>query len=329
VARAFLAGFLTATAALATVTAAAQPNLAGPPPAPSLTGFSPVQGAQGTTVNITFNGNNFGAKGLGLQFSPATGITVQKLQAVSATQIAAQVQIGASAQLGPHAVILIVSDRSLQTPLSFTVTGAGCGLPGQPECPSHGPPPPALKGFSPLEATQGTRVTVVLTGSGFTSPAAVLFTPGVGISVQSTHVINANQVEAQLAIHESAPVGPRHVSLLTGKERLAARSTFTVAPIPMQILRVVPNEIPAGGENVELTLEGTSFVPGTMVSFTIGGDLPTDIFVVGAPRYVNNTEMHVIVNVLTTALPGGRDIHLQTPEQQDVMAKGILNVLAK
>src|SRR5262249_22114349 len=47
-----------------------------------------------------------------------------------------------------------------------------------------------------------------------------------------------------------------------------------------------------------------------------------------ASRYVNSTEMQVVVNVLPTALPGGRDIHLQTPNQQAVTGKGMLNVLA-
>src|SRR5215469_5081230 len=97
-------------AALAGAVAMAQPGFAGPPPS-SLTGFSPAQGAQGSAVTITFTGNNFGGKGLGLQFFPASGLTVQKLQAQSATQILAHVQIDASAPLGARQVMLTVSDR--------------------------------------------------------------------------------------------------------------------------------------------------------------------------------------------------------------------------
>jgi hypothetical protein len=306
--------------------AMAQPGKPGTPP-PSLTGFSPAQGAQGTAVTITFTGNGFVGKGLALQFFPA-GITVQKLQALSATQILAHVQIDASAQLGAHQVMLTVSDRRLPTQLPFTVTGSGCGLPGQPACPPQRQEGPALKGFSPLASRQGTSVTVVFTGSHFTSPTQVEFSPGAGITVQSASVINADKIEAQLVIDPNAALGARKVSLLVGKTHLAAEKTFTIAEsAAMEILRLVPNQIPAGSQNFDLTLEGKNFVPGTIVSFAVG-NTATDIFVVGAANYINSTEMHVTVNVLPTALPGGRDIHLESPNQRSVTGKGMLNVSA-
>jgi hypothetical protein len=319
---ALLAGALSMAGAVAM----AQPGFAGPPP-PSLTGFSPAQGAQGSVVTITFTGNNFGGKGLGLQFFPASGLTVQKLQALSSTQILAHVQIDASAQLGARQVLLTVSDRRLPTQMPFTVTGAAaCGLPGQPACSPQRQEGPSLKGFLPLASRQGTSVTVVFTGSRFASPAEVEFSPGAGITVQSTRVINADKIEAQLVIDPNAPLGTRKVSLRVGKTQLAADKTFTVAEeAAMEILRLVPNQIPAGSQNFDLTLEGKNFVPGTIVSFAVG-DTATDIFVVGAANYINSTEMHVTVNVLPNALPGGRDIRLESPNQRSVVGKGMLNV---
>src|SRR5262249_42694346 len=97
-------------------------------------------------------------------------------------------------------------------------------------------------------------------------------------------------------------------------------------PDPMQILRLVPNQLPAGSEGVEVTLEGKNFVPGTLVNFGgLAGGAP-DVLVVGVPRYVNSTEMRVTVNVLPLALPGGRDVQLRTPKTESVNGKGMLNV---
>ena len=85
--------------ALAGAEGAAQSTLAGPNPA--LRGFSPTQGMQGTTVNLTFAGTGFAGKSE-LQFAPATGLTVNDVHVVSATQVSAQVQIDAAAPLGPR-----------------------------------------------------------------------------------------------------------------------------------------------------------------------------------------------------------------------------------
>jgi hypothetical protein len=311
-------------------TAFAQGITAGPQ-GPSLGGFIPTQGAQGTTVNITFTGKGFANKGLSLRFSPAPGLNVQSLQAASATQISALVKIDAAAQLGAHAVLLTVGDRTLKAPTSFTVTGAPpCGVPGGLPCPASERRNPVLRDFSPRHGDQGSNVTVTFTGANFTAPANVHFKPGAGIVVQSATVINEKQIQAQLAIDADAPLGARAVSLQMGKTQLAAENKFLVVhgrePGPMQILRVTPNELAAGSEGVELILEGANFVSGTQVSFTRAG-LPTDVQVVGLPRYVDSTELHVIVNVLSTALPGGRDINLETPSHQTVTGKGMLNVL--
>jgi len=303
----------------------------GAAPGPSLTGFSPTQGAQGSIVNIAFTGKNFVSKGLSLQFTPALGLTVQNLQAVSVIQISAQVKIDSGAQPGAHTVLLTDAGRPLPSNMPFVVTGAPqCGIPGALPCPggAGGPKtaPPVLREFSPIQGAQGSEVTVTFIGANFLTPANAQLTPGLGITIQSTKVVNGNQIQAQLAIDASAPLGGRAVSLVVGKTRLEAQNRFTVVEGPMQILRVFPNEVPAGGENIELTLEGRNFAPATQVSFTRAG-LPTEIQVVGLPRYVDSTELHVTVNVLSTALPGGRDINLETPGHQTATAKGMLNVL--
>ena len=304
---------------------------------PSLISFSPTQAAAGSTVTINFSGSNFVARAMNLVFSPSQGITVSKLQALSPMLISAQVQIDPTAQPGSRQVILIDADHSLRSPTPFTITAAAQNCPPgmlAAGCGSTQPGVPALREFSPLQGTQGTTVAMTLTGVNFSAPASLQFMPNSGVTVQSTTVTNPNQIQAQITIAPNASLGARGVVLTVGgKTRLSASNTFTVVSgvsrgLPMQILRVVPNQIAAGSQNVDLTLQGVNFVPGTQVTFTVGAGVPAAVFANGPARYVNSTELHVSVNALSAALPGGRDISLQAPSQQSVVGKGMLNVLA-
>ena len=152
---------------------------------------------------------------------------------------------------------------------------------------------------------------LTFTGANFSAPASVQFMPSTGLTVQSTTVTNSNQIQAQISIAPNASLGARGVVIvLGGKTRLSASNTFTVVSgaslshaLPMTILRVVPNQIAAGSQNVDLTLQGTNFVPGTQVTFTVGAGVPAAVFANGPARYVNSTEIHVTVNALPSALP--------------------------
>ena len=307
---------------------------------PVLIGFSPTQAAAGSTVTINFSGSNFVARSMNLIFTPSQGITVSKLQVVSPMQMSAQVQIDPAAQPGSRQVLLIDGDHNLPTPQPFTITAATPSCPPGMLSPNGGcitQPSPAIREFSPLQGTQGKTVAITLTGVNFSAPVSLQFMPNSGITVQSTTLTNANQIQAQISIAPNASLGARGVVLTlgSGKTRVAASNTFTVVSgavlshaLPMQILRVVPNQIAAGSQNVDVTLQGTNFVPGTQVTFTVGAGVPAAVVANGAARYVNSTEMHVSVSALPAALPGGRDINLQGPGQQSVVGKGMLNVLA-
>src|SRR5262249_38432411 len=149
---------------------AAQATAAGPNPA--LRGFSPTQGMQGTTVNLTFAGTGFTGKS-DLQFAPGTGLTVNDVHVVSATQVSAQVQIDAAAPLGPRQVMLSVAGHHLSSNMPFTVIAGAppCGTPATPPCPAQ-EEPPVLGSFSPVQGAQGSSVTVTFIGARFVSPAA-------------------------------------------------------------------------------------------------------------------------------------------------------------
>ena len=278
---------------------------------PALTSFSPTQTAAGSTVTLTFTGTNFVARLPNVIFSPSQGITVSRVQVVSPTRITAQLQVDASAQAGARQVTLMDADHSLRAATAFTITAA---VTPAPNCPPGAaacggtpqPTPPALRGFAPVQGTQGSTVALTLTGINFSAPASLQFTPSSGITVLSTTVTNSNQIQAQVSITPTASLGARGVMLTVGgNTRLAATNTFTVVSgaiavraAPMQILRIVPNQIQAGSQNVNLTVEGTNFVPGTQVTFTVGAGIPAAVFANGPARYVNSTELQVSVSAL-------------------------------
>jgi hypothetical protein len=302
---------------------------------PLLSNFTPTQATAGSTITITFNGANFVPRSMNLFFNPSQGITVSNLKVLSPTQMSAQLQIDASAQPGNRQINLMDADHNLISPTPFVVMPAGQGCAASPNgaCQT---PMPVIREFTPLQGTQGTNVAMTITGANFSSPAQLQFTPNSGMTVQSTTVANANQIQAQISIAANASLGARGLVLTvgSGKTRVSASNTFTVVgnrvqTPPAQILRVIPNQIMAGSQNVDLTLQGTNFVPGTQVVFTVGAGVPANVFANGPARYVNSTEMHVSVNALGSALAGGRDINLQAPGQQNVVGKGMLNVLVQ
>ncbi len=289
---------------------------------PIANNFSPTQAATGSTVTITFNGANFVARALSLTFEPSEGISVSRLTVVSPLEITAQLNISPTAQTGERQVNLVDADRNLRIATAFTVTepksqptNCATGLTPAGNCGVI----PALRSFTPLQGTQGTSVLLTLNGANLAAPSTLQFPPSSGLTVTSTRVLSPTQIQAQVVIAPNASLGARSVSIITEKQtRLTASNTFTVvSPAvqtkPMQILQVVPNQITAGSDNVDLTLIGTNFVPGTQVVFTIGAGVPAAVFANGPARYVDSTEMHVSVNALSSALPGGRDITLQPP----------------
>src|ERR1035441_65136 len=117
----------------------------------------------------------------------------------------------------------------LRSPTPLTITEAPNFPPGMAATAACGSGPngptggPLLRAFSPLQGTQGTSVTLTFTGTSFSAPASVQFMPSNGLTVQSTTVTNSNEIQAQVSIAPSAPLGSRRVVLVVHeKTRLSA-----------------------------------------------------------------------------------------------------------
>ncbi len=160
--------------------------------------------------------------------------------------------------------------------------------------------------------------------------------PNSGITVQSTTVTNANQIQAQVIIAPNASLGARGVILTVGKTRLTASNTFTVVSgaslahiVPMQILRVVPNQIAAGSQNVDLTLQGTNFVPGTSGHVHGGrGSTCGRYCQWPGPLRQQHRDPRNRERVDPRRCPAGAISTCKARPTSDVVGKGMLNVLA-
>ena len=325
-------------AAFAIALASRAGGQAAPQGRPSLASYSPTQGTQGTTVTLTFTGTNFTPRQLKLLFTPSQGLTVSSISMVSPMQIVAQVQIASTAAVGSYRVDIEDADHDLVAAMPFKVVAAA---PQSPPCPGGalaacGGPAPVIKEMTPLSGKQGTTVLLTLSGANFIANESLQLIPSTGLTIGHSNLVNANEVQTQITIAANAPLGPRSVTLLSGNNRTPAPNTFTVTPsspnpqaAPMQILRLVPSQITAGAQNVDIAIEGTNFVPGIQATFSVGAGIPAAVFEAGPARYVNSTEIHVTVSALATALPGGRDITLETPEHQQVTGQRMLDVIAQ
>ena len=329
--RVLLAAFAIALASRATGQLAPQGR-------PSLTSYSPTQGTQGTTVTLTFTGTNFTPRQLKLLFTPSGGLSVSSISMVSPLQIVAQVQIASTAAVGSYRVDIEDADHDLIAANPFNVVAAKTQ---PPSCPpgmfaaACGAPAPVIKEMSPLSGKQGATVQLTLSGANFAANESLQLIPSTGLTIGHSTLVNANQVQTQITIAANAPLGPRSVTLVAGNNRTPAPNTFTVTPglpnpqaAPMQILRLVPSQITAGAQNVDIAIEGINFVPGIQATFSVGAGIPAAVFAAGPARYVNSSEIHVTVSALATALPGGRDITLETPEHQQVTGPRMLAVIA-
>ena len=300
----------------------------------TITGFTPQQGAQGQFVTINVTGTGMKA-GTTAAFVPATGITVLSVTPVSPTQMKVAIKIDASATLGARTFSLNSGNSAAPAPGTFTVTAAQTTPPGNTVmgAPSGNM---AVKSFSPIQGAQGQSLTISFYGTKLHTDTSVSFRPSGGITVTGESSPSASQLDVSIQIADDAPLGGRTIAMQSGNVSITIPGTFTVTqaagvkitppgldlPRPV-ILRVTPNQIAAGSQNIELTLQGKTFAPGAQVSFS-----GTGIMTTSGTQYVNDTEIHVKVSVLDSAAIGGRDVIVKNPNTATGTGKGMVAITA-
>lgn len=170
------------------------------PVVPTIVSLTPNTGNRGATgLDVTIVGDNITFTDTSVVDFGA-GITVTGTTLVDAQTLRATISVAADAAAGFRDVTVTTADATAAILSGFQVVA----------------PSAAVTGISPGSARAGaTGVAVVISGTGFSSPATVTFS-GTGITVRSVTVDSATQITAIIDLDRNAAISARTVTVTVG-----------------------------------------------------------------------------------------------------------------
>lgn len=212
---------------------------------PTVTSFSPQQGAAGTLV--TLKGSGFiGATGITVGGKPASGFIVLDANT-------AQVNVAPMSITGPIVVTASGQTGTSATPFTFVADATGL---------------PVITTVLPVQASVGDTVT--LAGSGFLSLTDVY----VGIVADDAAAVFSASSDTQLTFTVPAKA---QTGLISATNAMGATSSATALTVLPALTGFLPASGPAG---TSVTITGSGFIGTTSVLF--GGGTPASFVVVDA-----------------------------------------------
>ena len=212
---------------------------------PAAISVSPNFGTQGETLDVTLTGLTF-VPGMTVQFGSSTsGIIVNSLTIVNASEAIANITIALNAPNTSVNVTVTNGQLAFVERKAFRVESASLTL-------------------SPNTGTQGETLDVTLTGLTFVPGMTVQFGSSTsGIIVNSLTIVNASEAIANISIALNAPTTSLPVTVSSGSSTFRQGDAFKVGPAS---LTLSPNT-GTQGETLDVTLTGLTFVPGMTVQF--------------------------------------------------------------
>lgn len=240
----------------------------------TITGFSPQTGSSGTVVLI---------EGTGFQSNAITGVSFGGI-AVTSYTINSDTEISAVVGQGSSGYVRVGSSTDTAvSSVSFTYNTT----------PSTGPP--VINSFVPLNATQGTDITI--NGTNLSNITNVTFG---GMPAQSFKILSDNIIHAIVAGGATGNVS------VTGPNGTGSNSgfTFLTAPLPPAPPKLTGFSPQSAASGTSVNITGINLSNVTIVTF--GGALPLSI------RVLSDTQVVAVVGAGTTgyvkvASPAGAD----------------------
>jgi hypothetical protein len=258
---------------------------------PEVTSASPASRGQGATdQDIAIIGSDF-AMGASVSFS-GTGITVNDVTFVDSGELTANITISPTATTGFRDITVTNTDGQSGLCTGCFTVNAG----------------PTVTGAVPSSRGQGaTSQNITISGTDFVDGAVVSFS-GTGITVNSTTFVLATQLTANITISPTAATGVRDV-IVTNPDAGAdtCPGCFTVNTGPT-VTGTDPSSLGQGATTEDVTVTGTGFVNGAIVSFSGTGITVTNT------AFVDATELTATVTILGNAATGLRDVTVTNPD---------------
>ena len=235
----------------------------------------PDNGNQGETLNVKIVGSNTSFTGSPAVSFTNPGITVNSSQAISATEVVANISIAGGAAVGECDVT--VAGMTLNN--GFTVNPAGTAM---------------ILYAVPDNGDQGTtalNVHIFGSNTNFTAGPSVVFT-GTGITVNYATTISPTEIVANINIAAGAAIGYRSI-IINGN--LALVNGFRVNPISTATLLYITPDNADRGDTLTARIVGlgTSFDGTTTVTFSNPGIIVNSVNVLDA----TNINVSISINV--------------------------------
>ncbi len=231
-------------------------------PLPSLSNISPASSSAGSAgFTLTLNGSNFVSNSAVRVNSSNRNTTF-----VSSTQLTAAVPAADVASAGTISITVVNPAPGGGTSVALTLTINN--------------PLPSVSNISPASVSVGSAAfTLTLTGSGFIAGSVVR----VNGATRSTTFVSGTQLTAAIPATDVASAGTLSVSVANPSPGGGTSATLTLAvnnsgPNPQPTLSgLSPDSVIAGSGAFTLTLNGTNFVPASVVQ--VNGSNRTTTFI--------------------------------------------------
>ena len=261
--------------------------------APVVTSVAPPALPNTASAQLTFTGTGF-----------VTGIAVQ-------LELAGQPAI-------PGTAVVVVNATTMTATFDITdvapgdwnvhVTNADAGTSVCTECFTITASDPEVTSASPASRGQGaTDQDIAIIGSDFAMGASVSFS-GTGITVNDVTFVDGEELTANITISPTATTGLRNITVTnTDGQSGLCTGCFTVNTGPT-VTGAVPSSRGQGATSQSITVSGTDFVEGAIVSFSGTG------ITVNSTTFVDSEELTANITISPTATTGARDVIVTNPD---------------